>query len=489
MGHLRGMNDLVFKPALELGALLKARKISAKELLEACLDQFAKHNEAVNAVIVTDIPRAMKAAAAADKRLDAGEPLSPLDGVPMTAKESFNWKGTPTTFGDPAFAENIATEDADAIVRLTAAGAVLYGKTNVPLDLSDWQSFNDVYGTTHNPWKLSRTPGGSSGGSAAALATGMSALEIGSDIGASIRNPAHYCGVYGHKPTYELVSYRGHGLPGSVSLADITVAGPLARSAKDLAVMLNIMAGPSAPASRALKAALARPEQKSLKDFRVAVKLNSQVADVDHAVQEKIGKLAEMLQKRVAKLSMKAAPAFSDEENYQIFITLLRATASKKLSDVQYAEAVVKAKGLLHSDRSYVAMMTRAFALSHRDWLRIHDRRNQMRLIWDEFLNDWDVLLCPVATSTAFVQNHKGERHERYIPVNGRQQSMIDQRFWAGYSGGYYLPSTVAPLGLAEDGLPVGVQIITREYDDLKAIRFADLLEKEFGGFRPPPGY
>jgi amidase len=372
---------------------------------------------------------------------------------------------------------------------MTAAGAVLYGKTNVPLDLSDWQSFNDVYGTTNNPWKLSRTPGGSSGGAAVALATGMSAMEIGSDIGASIRNPAHYCGVFGHKPTYELVSYKGHGLPGSVSLADITVAGPLARSAKDLGVMLNIMAGPSSPASRAVKVALPRPEQKSLKDFRVAVKLNSAVADVDHLVQDKISKLAETLQKRVAKLSMTAAPAFSDEENYQIFITLLRATAAKKLSDVQYLDAVAQAKQLSNTDRSYVAMMTRAFALSHRDWLRIHDRRNQMRLIWDQFFDEWDVLLCPVATSTAFVQNHVGERHERYITVNGKQQSMIDQRFWAGYSGGYYLPSTVAPLGLASDGLPVGVQIITREFDDLKAIRFAELMEKEFGGFKPPPGY
>ena len=483
------MTDLVFKPALELGALLKARKISAKELLEACLDQFAKHNETINAVVVTDIPRAMKAAAAADKRLDAGEALSPIDGVPMTAKESFNWAGLPTTFGDPAFADNIATEDADAIARLTGAGAVLYGKSNVPLDLSDWQSFNEVYGTTENPWRLGRTPGGSSGGSAAALATGMSAMEIGSDIGASIRNPAHYCGVYGHKPTYELVSYKGHGLPGSVSVADITVAGPLARSAKDLGVMLNIMAGPSSPASRAVKASLPKPEQKSLKDFRVAVKLSSPVAEVDHMVQDKIGRLAETLGKRVAKLSMTASPDFSDEENYQLFITLLRATASKKLTNVQYTEAVVKAKAMPNADRSYEAMMTRAFALSHRDWLRIHDRRNQMRLAWDDFLGEWDVMLCPIATSTAFAQNHEGERHERYIPVNGKQQSMIDQRFWAGYSGGYYLPSTVAPLGIAEDGLPVGVQIITREYDDLKAIRFAELLEKEFGGFKAPPGY
>jgi amidase len=483
------MRDLVFKPALELGRLLKNRKVSAKELLRACLDQYAKHNAAVNAVVVTDIDRAFKAAEAADRRLRRGTGLSLIDGVPMTAKESFNWSGTPTTFGDPALANNIAKDDADAIVRLCAAGAVLYGKTNVPLDLSDWQSFNAIYGTTNNPWDLTRTPGGSSGGAAAALATGMSAIEIGSDIGASIRNPAHYCGVFGHKPTYGLVSYRGHAAPGNVTMADITVAGPMARSARDLAVLLGLLAGPAMPEARGLKAALPKAEQKSLKEFRVAVKLNSSVAEVDAQVTDKIRALGERLTRKVKKISFDAAPAFTDEENYQIFITLLRATAAKRLTDQQYEDAVAKSKTLADDDRSYVAMMTRAFALSHRDWLRVHERRNQMRLVWESFFEDWDVLLCPIAATTAFKHDQVGERHERFIKVNGRKVSTIDQRFWAGYSGGYYLPSTVAPLGLAADGLPVGVQIITRSCDDLKSIRFAELLEKEFGGFIPPPGY
>ncbi|MDE2383035.1 MAG: amidase [Alphaproteobacteria bacterium] len=483
------MRDLIFKPALELGKLLKARKLSASELLQANLDQFAKHNAAVNAVVVTDIPRAFKAAAAADRRLKKGEPLSPIDGVPMTAKESFDWAGTPTTFGDPALKNNIATRDADVIARLAAAGAILYGKTNVPLDLADWQSFNAVYGTTNNPWDLTRTPGGSSGGAAAALATGMSAIEVGSDIGASIRNPAHYCGVYGHKPTYQLVSYRGHARPGDVSVADITVAGPLARSARDLTALLALMAGPGLPEGRGLQAQLPKAPQKTLKDFRVAIKLNSPASEVDRKVQDKILALGEALGKKVKTLSFSAQPGFTDEENYQIYITLLRATAAKRLSDAQYDEAVAKAKTLSNGDRSYVAMMTRAFALSHRDWLRVHERRNQLRLLWDQFFENWDVLLCPTAAGTAFAHDHVGERHERYITVNGKRVSTIDQRFWAGYSGGYYLPSTVAPLGLAADGLPVGVQIITREYDDLKALRFAELLEKEFGGFTPPPGY
>ena len=483
------MRELVFESALELGRQMKARKVSAKEVLQACLDQFAKHNASLNAVVVTDIPRAFKAAEAADRRYRKGEALSAIDGVPMTVKESFDWAGMPSTFGDPALKQNIAKVDADVVVRLTAAGAVLYGKTNVPLDLADWQTFNAVYGTTNNPWNVARSPGGSSGGAAAALASGMSAIELGSDIGASIRNPAHYCGVFGHKPTYGLVSYRGHARPGEVSVADITVAGPMARSAKDLAVLLGLLAGPSLPTARATRVHLPKAEQKSLKEFRVAVKLNSSVSEVDAKVQGKIAALAERLKTRTKKLSLEARPDFSDGENYQIFITLLRATASKRLTNAQYQDSVAKAKTLSNDDRSYVAMMTRAFALSHRDWLRVNERRNQMRLIWDAFFDDWDVLLCPVAATTAFPHDQVGERHERFITVNGKRVSTIDQRFWAGYSGGYYLPSTVAPIGLAQDGLPMGVQIITREFDDLKGIRFAELLEKEFGGFTPPPGY
>ena len=480
------MADLVFKSAVELGRMLKAGKLSSKELLQACLDQYAKHNDKVNAVILTDMDRALRAAVASDRRLKKGETLGPFDGVPMTAKESLDWAGHPSTFGNPKYRNNIAKADAAVVQRMGAAGAVIWGKTNVPLDLSDWQSFNEIYGTTNNPWDLTRSPGGSSGGSAAALATGMSALEVGNDIGASIRNPAHYCGVFGHKPTYNVVPYRGQMLPGIVVPSDITVSGPLARSAKDLTAMMDILLGSDA---RGLAIKLPCAAQKTLKDFRVAVKVSSAVAEVDQPVQDKIFGAASVLKKLVKKISFDARPAFSDEEAYEIFITLLRATASRRLTDAEYNTAVVKAAGLQHSDKSYVAMMARAFALSHRDWLLVSERRHQMRQIWDRFFDDWDVLLCPAAASTAFLHDQVGERHERFIEVNGKRVSTIDQRFWAGYSGGYYLPSTVAPLGLTPQGLPTGVQIITREYGDYTSLKFAELLEQELGGFIAPPGY
>jgi amidase len=465
---------LVFKSALALGRMLKARKISSRELLQACLDQYAAHNSRINAVIATDFERAWKAADTADRRLRKKAALSPFDGVPMTAKESFDWAGQPSTWGDPELANNIAKTDAVALTRMCGAGAVPYGKTNVPLALADWQSFNAIYGTTNNPWDVTRTPGGSSGGSAAALATGMSALEIGSDIGASIRNPAHYCGVYGHKPTYGVVPYRGHLMPGSVSISDITVAGPLARSAADIAAMMKVLAGPDGTEARGYNLAMPPATQKRFKDFRVAIKLNSTVSDVDKPLQELLTKLGNYLEKKARKVSWEAAPGFSDEECYENYITLLRTTATKRMSEGAIDVEVAKAKGLSPTDKGYVAMMTRAFALSHGGWLKANERRHQMRLEWDRFFNDWDVLLCPTAASAAWPHDQKGERHERLISVNGKLVSTIDQRFWAGYP---------------PEGLPCGVQIITREYGDYSAIRFAELLEKDYHGFVPPPGY
>jgi amidase len=483
------MSNVVFNSALEQGRLLRARKISALELLDECLLQYGLHNPSINAVIHTDIQRAKAAAKAADKRLAKGTALSPFDGVPMTVKETFDWKGTPSTWGDPAYANNIAAKDATVLTRMNSAGAVLYGKTNVPLHLADWQSFNAIYGTTNNPWDVRRTPGGSSGGAAAALATGMSALEIGSDIGSSIRNPAHYCGVFGHKPTYGVVPYRGHLMPGSVAYSDITVAGPMARSAKDLTAMMKILVGPEGVEERGLTYTLPKSTKLKLKDFRVAIKLSSTVGHVDQPYQDQLIALAQFLKKNSKKLSFEARPKFSDEEAYENFILLLRATSTKRMSDDEIETAAAKSKTLDAADTSYVALMTRAFGLSHGAWLRTNERRHQMRLLWDAFFEDWDVMLCPCAASAAWPHDQVGERHERLIPVNGKMVSTIDQRFWAGYSGNFYLPSTVAPLGLSAEGLPLGVQIITREYGDYTSLRFAELLEKEWRRFTPPPGF
>jgi amidase len=482
------MLPIQFRSALEQGRLLRAGKISARELLGLCLDQYARHNGALNAVIVTDMDRAKAAADAADRRYRRGKPLSAIDGVPMTAKESFDWKGTPSTWGAPAFRENIAQEDAVCVTRLTAQGAVMYGKTNVPFMLADWQSFNDVYGTTNNPWDMTRAPGGSSGGSAAALATGMSALEIGSDIGASLRNPAHYCGIYAHKPTYGIVPYRGHMLT-SVEPSDISVAGPLARSAKDLTFMMKLLAGTDGITARGLALKLPDRKQKAFKNFRVAVMVNDPVSEVDQAVQDKIMDLALFLGRKVKRLSYDARPDFTTREAMDVYITLLRAATSRRQTDEEFTANAARSFQFDPGDQGYLARMMRAYVMPHRTWLQVNERRHQMRLAWDRFFDDWDVMLCPAAASAAFPHDQLGDRHERMIEVNGRRVPTTDQLFWAGYSGCFYLPSTVAPLGLTPQGLPTGVQIIARQYDDMTSLHFAELIEEHFHSFQPPPGY
>jgi amidase len=369
------------------------------------------------------------------------------------------------------------------------AGVTLFGKTNVPLMLADWQSYNEIYGSTNNPWDLGRTPGGSSGGAGAALAAGLTGIEAGSDIGASIRNPAHYCGVFGHKPTWGVVSPKGHALAGSVAYGDIGVVGPLARGAEDLEIALDVMAGPDAIDGRGWTLSLPRTKKKSLRDFKVAVLLTDPNSEVDASVQQQIQKLADFLAKNKAKVSMTARPAIDTAELNDVYVRLLRAATSGRMTDEVYEKAQAEAKDFPASDMSYYAQMQRGNSLSHRTWLQLNEKRHKMRLAWDAFFQDYDLMLCPVAATAAFPHDQAGLRHKRTIVVNSKKLPVVDQIFWAGYSGVALLPSTVAPIGLTDDGLPVGVQIIAPQYGDYTSIAFAKLLEKEYRSFQPPPAY
>ena len=270
------MSDLHYLTATQLAKKLRDKEISCLELLELYLDRVLRHNPALNAIIVLDEQGARARAREADQALGRGDVWGPLHGVPMTIKESFNVAGQPTTWGVPALKDNIAVGDALAVSRMKAAGVTLFGKTNVPFMLADWQSFNDIYGTTNNPWDVTRTPGGSSGGAAAALAAGMTGIEAGSDIGASIRNPAHYSGVFGHKPTMGILPTTGHALPGKNVPADISVIGPLARGANDLEVATLAMAGVDGRDARGLTLELPSSRKKHLKDFKVGVLLEDE---------------------------------------------------------------------------------------------------------------------------------------------------------------------------------------------------------------------
>lgn len=483
------MTELAFASATTLTHSLRSRKVSARELLELYWSRVEQHNPALNAIIWTDIESARRAADEADKRLDAGKPLGLLDGLPMTVKESFQLAGSPTTFGDPAHRNNVTDTDADAVARVKAQGAIVFGKTNVPLMLSDWQTFNAIYGTTNNPWDLSRAPGGSSGGSAAALAAGLTGLELGSDIGASIRNPSHYCGVYGHKPSYGVVSYRGQALPGIVTTSDITVAGPMARSADDLRLALGLIAGPEDIESAGWRLDLKQPTKTRYKDFRIAVMLNDPCSEVDQQVQDEIGKLADFLAEQGATVSHTARPDFSTQEAFDVYIGLLRAATSRMQTDEAFARNREIAASLPQEDKSYYARMIRAYVMSHREWLGINERRHHMRHAWARFFTEWDLFLCPAAASAAFPHDQEGERHNRTIPVNGKRVPTTDQLFWAGYTGAFYLPGTVAPIGATAEGLPVGVQIAGPQYADYTTIAFAQMLERDYRGFRAPPAF
>ena len=484
------MSELAFLPAHELARRIRRKEISSHELLALYLDRIARLGGPINAVPVLDTERATARAREADAALARGEIWGPLHGVPMTVKESFNVTGLPTTYGFTAYANNIATGNAVTVQRLLDAGAVIFGKTNVPASLADWQSFNPVYGTTGNPWDTTRTPGGSSGGSAAALAAGFTALELGSDIGASIRNPAHYCGVWGHKPTWGVVPQTGHELRpwASADAYDIGAVGPLARSAYDLALALDILAAPLSMLTALGRVPLAwRDRGTPPRRMRVAVLYDDAEAEVDASVQGALRDLVAFLRAQGVVVTENARPVDSAEA-HEVYIHLLRAATGSHYDDEAYAVARKRVLDYRPDDRSYPARHFRGNTASHRDWVLMDERRERLRRQWAAFFEQHDLLICPVATTPAFPHMQTGERWERMIPVNGHTQPSTDALFWAGYPGLVGLPATAVPLGLSPGGLPVGAQIVGPVFGDPDCLRFAQWIESEYRAFMPPPG-
>ena len=478
--------DTAFWSATRLIRALKSKKIGALELLDFYAARIRKYDGVLNSLPVLDIKAARKRAKGFDRK---GAKSGPLAGLPMTVKESFDLAGHPTTWGLAEYAGTPAKTNAVAVDRFLAAGGNVFGKSNVPTLLADWETVNVVYGKTVNPWNHERTPGGSSGGAAVALAAGLTGLEAGSDIGGSIRNPAHFCGVYGHKSTWGVCSMAGQALPGAVHPTDISVIGPMARSAMDLELGLSLMAGPDAIDGCGWKVGLPKCERKTLNGWRVAVLATHPTAETDATVEHSIRRLAQFLSSKGAKVSERALPDFDLNEAHRVFIQLLRGATSGRQTPELYAKMLAAKEKLDPRDEGYYAQMVRANVQPHKDWLIASNRRHQMRLAWAEFFKDWDVLLCPNAATAAFPHSMPGERWERMIAVNGKPQPVTTQMWWAGIAGMCYLPGTAAPIGLSPEGLPLSVQIIGPQYADLHTIRFAQLLEREYYAFTPPPAY
>jgi len=484
------MSDLAFKPATELCDDLAQRRVGSVELLEHYLERLNRYDGALNAIVVRDDERARARAAEADAARQRGEDWGPLHGLPMTVKESYGIAGLPTTWGMEHLAGQPGPETAVAVSRLQDAGAVVFGKSNVPVLLGDWQSYNPIYGQTNNPWDTGRSPGGSSGGSAAALAAGLTGLEAGSDIGGSIRVPASFCGVYGLKPTWGAVPLRGHSaLPGLVTPADISAVGPLGRSAGDLRLALSIMAGPDGLQADGWQLALPPEPRDRLADFKLAVWCDDATVPLQADVGAAIQAVADRLSALGAQVSDSARPDIDPAEAYRLYVNLLYDVLGSRQPPEQLARAAERYPELSDDDVGDDAMLTRGMMRPHRLWLADNEARNQMRWRWRAFFEDWDLLLCPVFGTTAYPHDHSEPQEDRRLTIDGEAHGYFEQIFWPGLIGVNYLPGVSAPIGRDGDGLPIGLQIVAPAYHDYRAIRFAELLAEEFGGFVPPPSY
>ncbi len=479
-----------FKSAVELSAALAAKKVSAVELAQDAIDRIERHDGKINAICVRDFARGLEAARAADIARARGE-TGPLLGIPLTVKESYNVAGLPTTWGFPEQKDFVPPEDALSISRVKQVGAVILGKTNVPVGLADWQSYNEIYGTTNNPFDLGRTPGGSSGGSAAALAAGYGALSLGSDIGGSLRVPAFHCGVYAHKPTFALVPPRGHTAPPFPPLPldrDMAVIGPMARSAADLSLLLDVIAGPDPlEAGVGYRLALPPPRHNELKSYRVLVIDSDPILPANTEIRDAIGKLADALAKSGASVT-RQSPLLPDfAQSSRLYMRLLMSFLGAFFAPETIADAQARAAKLAPDDNSLAAERLRGVTLSHRAWVLDDSARARLRAQWRELFRSFDAVICPVMPTPAYPHDHAPDQATRRINIDGKDFVYPDQFAWPGIATLPGLPATAIPIGLSPEGLPIGVQIVGPWLEDRTPLKLAELIEREFEGFVPPP--
>lgn len=478
-----------FHSAEELAAALRAGEVTSVELTAEAIARIERDDEAINAICVPDFDRARAAARRADQARARGE-NRPLLGIPVTVKESYDMAGLPTTWGMPRHANYVPTEDAVQVSRLKAAGAVVLGKTNVPSMLRDIQSFNDIYGTTSNPWDHGRTSGGSSGGSAAALASGFGALSIGSDLAGSLRTPAHFCGIYAHKPTLGLAPARGMVAPPGPALPidlDLAVAGPMARTARDLALLLDVMAGPD-PLTHGIAYDVALPpaRHERLSDFRVLVVEEHPLIATGSAVRAGVNRVAEALVGDGARVQRRSSLLPDPTEAATLYMLLMLSNAAASLPVDVYEELRTGATALNADDRSLDAARLRGMVLSHHDWVEANNRRELHRHGWRELFAEFDAVVCPITPTPAFPHDHNGGLEDRHIDIDGAAYPYFDQIVWAGVATMPGLPATAIPAGRSREGLPVGVQLIGPMFEDRTPLRLAELLEQKIGGFQAP---
>ena len=482
-----------FSSATSLVAALRSGTIGARELTELYIRRIERHDPALNAVVVRDYARAREQAMVAEHARARGEHRALL-GLPITLKESINVTGLQTTCGVPEWKGYVSQHDAPVTTRIRAAGAVLLGKTNVPPMLADWQSANPIFGRTNNPWDRGRTPGGSSGGSAAAIAAGLSALEVGSDIGGSIRVPAAFCGIYGHRPSETLLPRSGQfPMPPLPNPAVVMgVQGPLARSAEDLELALSVLAGPEVGEDVAWKVTLPAARRERLADFRVAVLPPIPWLPVDEQITAALSDLAGRLTKMGAVVKEIQPDGLGDHREYHGFYRTLLSAVTGARVDAETRRQRIATFRAAGDDLSLGA--ARGLEGTAGDYLLWNGRREQHRAAWRAFFREWDVLLAPAINVLAYPHIERAWPADNSdlsltFTVNGRSVPYLHGLCYPALSTVPGQPATAFPVGLSREGLPIGLQAIGPYLEDLTPIRFTALLAREIGGYRKPSGY
>ncbi|MBS4931602.1 MAG: hypothetical protein KH020_09815 [Clostridiales bacterium] len=482
------MNDKKFAEAsaLSLLEMLKNGDTTSQELLEYYLDRVKQYNDKINAIIEINEKDARKRAKEADEARKRGESWGALHGLPITVKDVFLVKGFKIAAGTPFYKDYKVDENADVVNRLLDAGAIIYAKTNVPAWAGDWQTYNNIYGTTNNPYDLEKTCGGSSGGAAASLASGFTTLELGSDMGGSIRIPAHYCGVYGHRPTYGITSMYGHvpGDPGERAVPDLSASGGLARTADDLELLFDVIKGSEYPDNKAISINLPEYNDKELKDFKVCAWFDDDYCKVSSEMKEKYQELVDNLRKNGAIVDCKKPEGYSLEETYKYMRFLSGGIVATGLTSVQRvifgfigALLGLHKKGKLAVEwREYIRGMVK----SHRTWLIYNEERAKLQHEYKKLYEEYDVLLMPVAPWNAFKHEHKSMIFRRFM-IDKKKRDYLEHIPWIAIPTVMGFPASSVPIGLDKENMPVNVQVVSGPYEDKKCLRFGKLLEGIYG--------
>lgn len=484
------MTDLVFCTANELAAALRARQISASEVVDAFAAQIARHNPQLNAIVTLDIEGARERARLADRALDRGEVWGPMHGVPVTLKDTFETAGIRTTSSYKPLANYIPSQDATVVTRLTQAGAIILGKTNMPQLAGDTQSHSPLFGLARNPWDLGRTPGGSSGGEAAAIAAGLSPLGVGSDIGGSIRLPAHFCGVFTLKPTDHLVPNTGHipPLPGTLnSVRHMAVNGPLARSVADLRLCLSLIAGPDGQEPDVPPVPLAGAPIPPLSQLRLAWSDDFGGIPLSAEIRTALSALTEELIGAGCTIERKNPPGFDFDSAWRTYGQLYGAMVYSAMP--RLTRFFMRRLGpVLFKDAVFHSATSRAQARAQ-EYLTSLARRDELIQCLEQLFEDYDAWLCPVAALPAF-PHRQPNRPELPLDVDGEMvpgaMATMAHCLVASLTGH---PAVVLPLTLSSQGLPIGVQVIGRRWADMRLLNVAEVLTEITGPFRRPPGY